>query len=394
MLLSSLAWTGAAILSVPVLVFTAETLAGLKPVPHPVPVGRRPRIAVLVPAHDEEAGIAATLRGLRRELAEGDRLCVIADNCTDRTAEIASAFATDVFARVDPERRGKGYALSYGLDRLRADPPDVVIVVDADCTVAPGALVTLARWAEKTGRPVQAEYLLEAPANPSPKTRISAFAFLVRNRVRAAGLDRAGLPCQLTGSGMAFSWEAINLARPTHGNVVEDMAMGLDLALQGRPPLFCAAARVRSLLPSSEAAATTQRRRWEGGHLATLRAEVPRLLKAALAEQRTDLLALALDLAVPPLALLTLGTTAAAGAAWGAVVFGVASGPALLLSGELGLLALAVGAAWVHHGREVLPLRHALQIPLYVAWKVPTYVAALGRRTAQGWVRTRRDAEL
>jgi cellulose synthase/poly-beta-1,6-N-acetylglucosamine synthase-like glycosyltransferase len=238
---------------------------------------------------------------------------------------------------------------------------------------------------------VQAEYLLVAPAESSPKTRISAFAFLVRNKIRASGLSRMGLPCQLTGSGMAFAWEVIELAEATHDNVVEDLAMGIDLALKGHPPLFCAWAHVRSVLPSSESAAKTQRRRWEGGHLQMIRAHLPRLLVRAATTPSANCLSLALDLMVPPLAFLVVTATSAAGAAWVLTAFGIGAGPALLLTAELGLIAAAVGAAWARHGREVLPLRQALQIPLYVAWKIPNYVAILTRRTREGWVRTERN---
>jgi cellulose synthase/poly-beta-1,6-N-acetylglucosamine synthase-like glycosyltransferase len=70
--------------------------------------GRRPRLAVLIPAHNETLVIAATLRAVAPQLIAGDRLVVVADNCADDTATLAAAGGAEVLERVDRERRGKG----------------------------------------------------------------------------------------------------------------------------------------------------------------------------------------------------------------------------------------------------------------------------------------------
>src|SRR5580700_7460797 len=149
-------------LLVPLAVLTVECLAALLPVRGPTE-GPRPSCAVLVPAHDEEAGLSATLGSVWPQLEPGDRLLVIADNCTDRTATVAAAASAEVLERHDPNRRGKGYALAAGVDALRAGPADVVVVVDADCRAAGGAIDRLIRMAAATGRPVQAVNVIDAP---------------------------------------------------------------------------------------------------------------------------------------------------------------------------------------------------------------------------------------
>lgn len=63
---------------------------------------------------------------------------MVADNCTDDTARLASAAGAEVIERHDALLRGKGYALDFGVRHLAQQPPDVVIVVDADCQVAEG----------------------------------------------------------------------------------------------------------------------------------------------------------------------------------------------------------------------------------------------------------------
>ena len=97
-------------------------------------------------------------------------------------------------------------ALAFGIDHLEVNPPDVVIVVDADCRLTPGSVDALLARATRTERPVQADNVLQ-PAERTPLSMISALATLVRNRVRPRGLRRLGQPCHLTGTGMALPWK-------------------------------------------------------------------------------------------------------------------------------------------------------------------------------------------
>ncbi len=159
----------------------------------------RPKIAVLIPAYNEAAGIAATISTILPQLTSQDRLLVIADNCTDATAEIARNSGASAIERQDTQRKGKGYALDFGLQSIESDPPEVVIMVDADCICQPDSIEKLARVAVAEQRPVQATYLMEQPPNPTPKDSISALAFLVKNLVRPSGLKQLGFPSLLTG---------------------------------------------------------------------------------------------------------------------------------------------------------------------------------------------------
>lgn len=347
-------------------------------------------LAVLIPAHDEAAVLAQTLASLQLQLRPADRVIVVADNCTDETADIARSAGATVLERNDPERRGKGYALDYGLQALSTHPPETVIVVDADCLILPGALAQLQRQTRLSGRPAQAVYLMERPPAPGAKDRVSAFAFKVKNWVRPLGLTRLGWPCLLTGTGMAFPWAAIAAVNLASGHIVEDMKLGLDLAIAAYPPQLCPAAQVRGQLPAAGAARISQRTRWEHGHLQVLRQYVPRLLAAATRQRRWDLAVLALDLAVPPLSLLVLFGLggAAIASAWG--VFSGVWGPAGLFAAAGGCLLIAILTAWARFGREEISLRQLLGFPLYVLWKIPLYFRFLLKPQSQ-WIRTERD---
>ncbi|MEM9980387.1 MAG: glycosyltransferase family 2 protein, partial [Cyanobacteria bacterium P01_D01_bin.2] len=113
----------------------------------PQPLTGTTRRAILMPAHNEEAVIQATLSTLTPQLHPTDRLVVVADNCTDATADIARQAGATVLERQNDRQRGKGYALDFGLRHLSADAPDVLIMVDADCQVQPGAIDAIANLA-------------------------------------------------------------------------------------------------------------------------------------------------------------------------------------------------------------------------------------------------------
>ncbi|MGB3404768.1 MAG: glycosyltransferase family 2 protein [Microcoleaceae cyanobacterium] len=349
------------------------------------------KVSVLIPAHNEATEIGATVKALLPQLKTADQLIVIADNCTDDTATNARQQGATVIERHNDRQRGKGYALDFGLQQLSANPPDVIVMVDADCRVEPGGIEKIAQQSVTLNKPVQALYLMETPPTPSPKDSISALAFLVKNLVRPFGLTQLGQPCLLTGTGMAFPWSTLTTISLASGNIVEDMQLGLDLAIAGNAPYFCGEAQVTGVLPQQAEAATSQRTRWEHGHLQTLSTQVPRLIKAAFQQQRIDLLALALDLCVPPLSLLVmlwLAITAVTG------LFSVLTGiwlPTLLLSVEGILMAIAIITAWATFGRDRISGKTLLSIPFYVLWKIPLYFAFLFK-PQKDWVRTQRDS--
>lgn len=362
-------------------------------------------LAVLIPAHNEEGSIAAVVTTAQQQLGDTDRLIVVADNCTDSTAEIARSCGAETIERWDLERRGKGYAIDFGVQHLGASPPDIVVMLDADCHIDGQGIPHIAQLAYKTGRPIQAAYLLEPPTpdsatqecetgtQVSPKTAISAFAFRVKNYVRPFGLNRLGLPCLLNGTGMAIPWAGLVQVNVASSNLVEDMKLGIDLALAGYVPKFCGDVRVTGTLPDRQDDAKTQRRRWEHGHLITMLTDVPRLLVAAIQQGRVDLLALALEVSVPPLSLLVLlwaALTAIAAGWW--LAMGI-SGPLLLLGGIGGCLMVAVLGSWMLVGRQLVSFTMLLSVPFYILWKIPLYIGFVGKRERR-WVRTKRAAEV
>lgn len=384
---------GLALLAVPVLVLLVQVVSARRRVASVIDLSpQRPRIAVLVPAHNEAGGISEVVQGIVRQLGSADRVLVVADNCSDETAQIARAAGAEVTERFHDELRGKGYALDHGVAHLAADAPEVVIIVDADCYLGEQALDTLARRCARTGRPVQALYLMHTPEGAGPMRKIAEFAWLVKNWVRPLGFHQLGLPCQLMGTGMAFTWQQIGRADLATGHIVEDMKLGVDLAEAGEPALFCPQAMVYSYFPSSDSGIETQRTRWEHGHLSVIQSYVPRLLGGALRRGSAALAGLALDLSVPPLALLVMLVASA----WLlTALFWVGLGtvlPVLVASVLVACIAGSVLLAWSGYGREVITLGELMGAFGYVARKLPLYFKFLFNRQV-AWVRSKRDSE-
>ncbi|MEJ1363986.1 MAG: glycosyltransferase family 2 protein [Candidatus Sedimenticola sp. (ex Thyasira tokunagai)] len=350
----------------------------------------RPNIAILVPAHNEEKNLFATLESVKSQLWTVDHLLVVADNCADGTAGIAADFGAEVIERHDSEQQGKGYALDFGIRHLERYRPDVVIVIDADCIVEPGSIDRLAIACADSGRPVQALNLMCAPEGAGLKLRIAEFAWLVKNRVRALGLRKLGLPCQLMGTGMAFPWATISKAKVASGNIVEDLELGLSLAQQGVPPMFCPEAKVSSIFPTSSDGVNSQRTRWEHGHLGMIIQQAPGLFVSALKSRNLGLMALVLDMSVPPLALLLLMVLGAGGASGVFWLFSGAAVSATVAGSAIVILFLSVLLAWRRFARDVISLRDLAYAPVYMLQKVPLYLKYLIKRETN-WIRSRRD---
>jgi cellulose synthase/poly-beta-1,6-N-acetylglucosamine synthase-like glycosyltransferase len=389
----------AAVLLIPVLVVCIECLAALLPRRQKAskdgPAPPRPKVVVVVPAHNEQLVLANTLTQLQPLLMAGDRLIVVADNCTDRTVEIARDFSAEVIQRHDLTLVGKGYALDFAARYLTIDgkllPEHVVVVIDADCGVSPEALNALAEQVGRTCCPAQAIYTMARPQPPAtPGELVSTLAFLLRNLVRPRGLNRLGMPCALTGSGMAFPWPVFRDAPLASGCIVEDLQLGIDLLIKNHPTRLCEDARVLGTLPDDHADAIVQRTRWEHGHLWVAIHQVPRLLLAGITEFRLAPLVMALDVLVPPLSLLimVLFIATLAAAVW--AIIGESRWPVrLLCAGDLAM-AICLITSWIRFGRAILPLISILAIPRYIVSKLPLYLKfVMGRQTQ--WVRTSRD---
>lgn len=189
---------------------------------------------------------------------------------------------------------------------------------------------------------------------------------------------------------MAMPWDLVRSVDLANGSIVEDLRLGLDLARAGHPPFFCPSARVSSEFASSAKGAKTQRARWEQRHIQTILVAAPRLAWRAISQRNWELLALALDLAVPPLSLLALIVIGMFLVASLTTLFGLSSVAKPISIAAVSALMLAIFLGWLRCGRDVLPAKAALSIVPYVAGKFGIYGRILSRRSDARWIKTDR----
>jgi cellulose synthase/poly-beta-1,6-N-acetylglucosamine synthase-like glycosyltransferase len=354
----------------------------------------RLRFSVIVPAHDEESTITETVRSLLGLAYPSElyRVVVVADNCRDRTAERARQAGARVMVRDDAVRRGKGHALAYAFDQVLVEGhADAVVVVDADTVVDPGLLSAFAARFQAGASAVQARYGVRNPA-ASWRTSLMALALGLFHVERSAARERLGLSCGLRGNGMGFTCDVLRRVPHRACSIVEDVEYGVALGLEGHRVHYVAEARVLGEMPSSGAAARSQRRRWEGGRLALARTRVPPLLALGLKRRDPMLLDLAMELMVPPLAYLALACVV--GTAWSglALSYGAGGRPTFLLwAASAAFVLVYVARGWALSGVGARGLLDLACAPYYLLWKISMLFERTGPAERE-WVRTSREA--
>lgn len=356
----------------------------------------RPALVVVVPAHDEEMLVGRCVQSLLAQTypAARYRLAVVGDNCSDNTAAVARAAGAEVMVRDEPDARGKGHALRWATDRLLAETPrpDAIVIVDADSVADPNLLDALAAELEAGHEVVQADYTLLDEAGQEKSEMVQA-GFLLFHRVRFLGRARLGMAANLVGNGMLFSRRVLEAYPWSAFTGVEDLEQSIQLRLAGVRPRFAPAARVAGPGPASSAGAVRQRLRWEGGRFHVVRKLLGRLILAAITRRDLRLLDAALDLATPPLALLTVSVIAGAlvgvsAAATGIVPWWAVAPWAVAL---IAVPLFVVVGLW-SAGATAKTWRVLLGAPLFVSWKLVTYSRLLRGHDVRRWDRTDRLA--
>ena len=362
----------------------------------------RTRFLVLIPAHNEELLLGGVLEQLKGHTYDAARVqvVVVADNCTDQTAAVARAQGVVVLERTDLQNRGKGQALNWAMRTCLPswpDPFDAVVILDADSTVNPDFFWFLNEQLAAGHEALQAYYGVQ---NPQEHWRTSlltaslaAFHFL-----RPLGRDQLGLPCGLKGNGMCFARRlALEYGYPAF-SVVEDVELALFLLRQGIRVKFVPGAHVLGQMAVSAQAAGTQRARWEGGRLALIRTQAWPLLKEGIHGRDAAKVDGALDLLIPPFALLVACTALPAVglmALWAAGHHVIWGGVVVLWCGAWLLEAVYVLAALQLIQAPAVIYWRLLAAPLFILWKLGVYsrMALAAKRGKSGeWVRTGRQA--
>jgi cellulose synthase/poly-beta-1,6-N-acetylglucosamine synthase-like glycosyltransferase len=351
----------------------------------------RLRFVVLIPAHDEQAGIQATLVSLAscHYPVDRRRTIVIADNCTDRTAHCVRRAGVEVWERDDQTKRGKGFALSWALQRLQTggEDFDVVVILDADCLVSPNILSAMEAYVRRGADAVQVSNAVGNPdASHASALRFAAFALM--NTVRPLGKQQLGLSCGLFGTGMAFTRELLRREPWNAAGLAEDGEYHMRLVQAGERAQFVPNAWVSSAMPTSFAGSSSQQARWEYGRLQIARRWSPKLVATGFAKRDIVRVHAGLECLIPPQSLIAVGSL-------GSTLAGLLLGSRRLV--RLSVVTLVAQLGFVLAGLRLLRVpasvyRALLVAPALIAGKVVLYGRLLAGRSPTTWVRTKREA--
>jgi 1,2-diacylglycerol 3-beta-glucosyltransferase len=345
---------------------------------------------VIVPAHNEELNIARTVASLlQMDWPKAFfRVIVVADNCSDATASVASQAGARVLERLDASLRGKGYALAHGFESSLADGfASAIVVVDADTEVSPNLLEAFATRIERGAKALQSHYGILNPS-ASWRTQLLCIANGAFHLVRSRAREHLGLSSGVRGNGWCVTHALLHEVPYKHFSLTEDTEFGIALGMAGCRVVYAGEAEVNADMAVTEKTARSQRQRWEQGRFQLVRSRTLPLLGAGLRRPSLVCLDLAMDLMVPPLSYLLaniflLGLVAGLASIWDrGAIFWVWCDLACLAA-----LAVHVLRGWQLSGigwRGLLALVH---VPGFILWRI---WLLFGRKTSE-WIRTERD---
>jgi 1,2-diacylglycerol 3-beta-glucosyltransferase len=369
------------------------------------------RILLLIPAHNEAALLPATLANLRKldYPAELYEIHVVADNCSDNTAELARAGGAIVHKRFHDTLKGKGYALQWLLRHVWAaeTPHDAIVILDADSIVSPNFLRVMDAQLTIGARAVQAYYAVCDPCS-SPLVGLRYMAMVMVNYLRPLGRMLLGGSAGLKGNGMLFRAELLRQHEWT-GHLTEDIEFHMSLIAAGEQVLFAPDAVVWAEMPKTLAESTTQNERWERGRVEMLGRYLPRLLgdaSRALGRGQWHRAYLNFDAAmehlIPPftvLVSLSLLLSTATVLLFALSIWFVPSAVSWASANVLLALFLTLGLALylgigLHLARTPKHIYKALlHAPAFTFWKLALYGRVLTGRQQKGWIRTARNED-
>lgn len=225
--------------------------------------------AVIVPAHNEARVVGQLVdslhqQGYPRELYD---VFVIADNCTDETAEVVRSRGAVALERFDEERRGKQHAVEWCLQQIWSMKRqyDAVVMIDADNLVSPNFLLEMNSLLCQ-GKLVIQGYLDTKNPDESLMSQYYAIAYWYTNRVWQLSRTNIGLANALGGTGMCIDTEVLKRLGWGMHSVTEDLEFQMKCVMNGIKPYFAWDARVYDEKPNQFGASWRQRVRWMRGH--------------------------------------------------------------------------------------------------------------------------------
>ena len=241
------------------------------------------RYAVLISARNEENVIGNLITCIQTQTYPKELIDIwlVADNCTDATAEVARGMGCHVIERFDQRLIGKGYALTYLLDRMNesgaSDPYDAFFVFDADNKLDRNYFEEMNK-AFQSGFKILTSYRNSVNLSDNWVSSGSALWFIRESRFLSASRMWLGNSCHVGGTGFMFSQE---IMRRNNGwkfhLLTEDLEFTMDSVLHGDRIGYCGTAILYDEQPVTFSQSWRQRLRWSKGFLQVFRYYGPAL---------------------------------------------------------------------------------------------------------------------
>jgi cellulose synthase/poly-beta-1,6-N-acetylglucosamine synthase-like glycosyltransferase len=367
----------------------------------------RHRFAIVLPCHNEETVIGRTVRVLQHLDYPRDRfdIHVVADHCTDRTAEVARQAGARVHKHDDGPRGSKGAALRKAFvsvlqpaaDGAATDGYDAVVIFDADTRAAADFLRVMDARLTQGDRVIQGQHRITNPGDGWFPALTWAM-FIVDNRLQNLGRANLGWSAKNMGDSICFRAEVLRRLGWDEG-LTEDYAFRQRLLLEGIRIVYEPRAIGYGEAPVTWQAARAQRARWLRGTRDASQRYAPTLWRAWLRHRDGALLDGALQARLPSYSTLALVSSTV----WSLELLLWLLGPCLDIGRGLRFVRLwslttlaAIAYPFFGLALERAPLRAYLVMlsgPIYVVWRTQLALDARLRQHQVAWVRTPRRAE-
>lgn len=255
----------------------------------PILEDKENRFMAIIPAHNEAAVVANLVESLKNQDYPKDKydIYVIADNCTDNTAEIARNAGAIVYERFDEEKKTKGFALQWFLaQKIEEDAPyDAFCVFDADNVADKNFLKAMNKKLCQGEDVVQGYRDIKNPTDNWITAGYAIFYWMM-NRFYHLARYNLGLSPLLNGTGFMVRFDVIKPTGWDTKTLTEDIEFSLKNIIEGRKLGWATDAIVYDEQPTSFRQSWSQRERWTVGHIQCMK-EYTGLLAAAVKEKKT-----------------------------------------------------------------------------------------------------------
>ena len=238
--------------------------------------------AVIVAAHNEEAVIGQLIKNLQqlkypKELFD---IFVIADNCSDNTAEVAAKYGAIVCERTHPTKKSKGFALEWMFERLfkMERQYDAVVIFDADNLVHPNFLLEMNNRLCKGDRVIQG-YLDAKNPYDTWVSGTFAIAFWLIDHISHLAKTNIGLSAVLGGTGMCITTDILKHHGWRATCLTEDMEFTMKCLAEGIKTTWAHDAIVYDEKPLTFMQSWNQRKRWAQGQFDVAHRFIPLMLR-------------------------------------------------------------------------------------------------------------------